>query len=127
YKDRSMTIDLDTLEILERYNWPGNIRELENCIQRAVIMSDGEIGPNQLPDMFKFQINFPKDGLKSLAEKEKEYIQQVLELVKNNKTRAAEILGIDRKTLRAKVGQGAFHPLIWGEYPRTGNFSRIKK
>jgi len=104
YKDRSMTIGLDTLEILERYNWPGNIRELENCIQRAVIMSDGEIGPNQLPDMFKFQINFPKDGLKSLAEKEKEYIQQVLELVKNNKTRAAEILGIDRKTLRAKVG-----------------------
>ena len=54
--------------------------------------------------MFKFQINFPKDGIKSLAEKEKEYIQQVLDLVENNKTKAAEILGIDRKTLRAKVG-----------------------
>lgn len=104
YKDRAMSIAAETLEILERYNWPGNIRELENCIQRAVIMSDAEIGPNQLPDAFKFQINFPKAGLKSLAEKEKEYIQQVLELVENNKTKAAEILGIDRKTLRAKIG-----------------------
>jgi DNA-binding NtrC family response regulator len=104
YKDRSMAIGADTLEILERYSWPGNIRELENCIQRAVIMSDGEIRPNQLPDIFKFQINFPKDGLKSLAEKEREYIQQVLDLVENNKTKAAEILGIDRKTLRSKVG-----------------------
>src|SRR5690606_36764878 len=45
YKDRFMGIGTETLEILERYNWPGNIRELENCIQRAVIMSDGEIGP----------------------------------------------------------------------------------
>lgn len=104
YKDRAMSIASETLEMLERYNWPGNIRELENCIQRAVIMSDGEIGPNQLPEVFKFQINFPKAELKSLAEKEKEYIQQVLELVANNKTKAAEILGIDRKTLRTKIG-----------------------
>ncbi|MDG3582931.1 sigma-54-dependent transcriptional regulator [Galbibacter pacificus] len=103
YKDQVMGIAPEAIQILQRYSWPGNIRELENCIQRAVIMSDRKIMPQHLPDLYKFQIDFPETQLKSLSEMEKEYITKVLALVNNNKTKAAEILGIDRKTLRAKL------------------------
>tara|TARA_R110000868_G_scaffold105552_1_gene289909 strand:- start:2675 stop:3994 length:1320 start_codon:yes stop_codon:yes gene_type:complete len=103
YKDRLLNISQNALAILERYNWPGNIRELENVIQHAVIMSDGIIDVENLPNNLKFQINFPESSLKSLAEIEKEYIQRVLSSTNNNKTKAAEILQIDRKTLREKL------------------------
>ncbi|MEO9893164.1 sigma-54 dependent transcriptional regulator [Aurantibacter sp.] len=103
YKDRLLGISSDALEILNNYNWPGNIRELENIIQRAVIMSDGTIQVTNLPEHLKFQIDFPKTGFLSLKEMEKEYAQKVLLHTKGNKTKAAEILQIDRKTLREKL------------------------
>ncbi|WP_026776497.1 sigma-54 dependent transcriptional regulator [Polaribacter sp. Hel_I_88] len=103
YKDRFIKINPAALQILERYDWPGNIRELENVIQRAVIMCDKIIEVQHLPDALKHSINFPDDTLVSLKEFEKKYIQKVLNSTNNNKTKAAEILGITRKTLSQKL------------------------
>ncbi|APQ18372.1 sigma-54-dependent transcriptional regulator [Maribacter hydrothermalis] len=103
FKDRLLRISPEALQILERYNWPGNIRELENIIQRAVIMSDGVVDVKDLPEFLKYQINFSNNELKPLREMEKEYIQRVLNHTQGNKTKAAEILQIDRKTLREKL------------------------
>ncbi|WP_306014172.1 MULTISPECIES: sigma-54-dependent transcriptional regulator [unclassified Allomuricauda] len=103
YKDRLLRIEPDALGILERYPWPGNIRELENVIQRAVIMADGPVGVKDLPDFLKYEIEFPEEELIPLREMEKQYIQRVLAHTKGNKSKAAEILQINRKTLRDKL------------------------
>jgi DNA-binding NtrC family response regulator len=105
FKDRLLTITPEALSILQRYHWPGNIRELENCIQRAVIMCDKQVDVKDLPQHLKYSIEFPSDdsGLLSLKDMEKQYIQKVLLHTNNNKTKAAEILNIDRKTLREKL------------------------
>ena len=103
YKDRLLRISPEAIRILEKYPWPGNIRELENIVQRAVIMSDGFIDIKDLPDYLKFQIVFPDSGFHPLKEMEKEYVQRVLIHTGGNKTKAAEILQIDRKTLRDKL------------------------
>jgi DNA-binding NtrC family response regulator len=103
YKDRYITMDTEAQALLQRYDWPGNIRELENVIQRAVIMCDRTIGVKDLPETLKYQIDFPEDGLLSLKEIEKKYIEKVLAATDNNQTKAAEILKIDRKTLRGKI------------------------
>ncbi|WP_435133614.1 sigma-54-dependent transcriptional regulator [Formosa sp. A9] len=103
YKDRFIKIAPNALEILMRYEWPGNIRELENVIQRAVIMSDNTVDVEHLPNALKHHIEFPEKDLVSLKEAEKRYIQHVLHATNNNKTQAAKILQIDRKTLREKL------------------------
>ena len=105
YKDRFVKITPEALAVLERYDWPGNIRELENIIQRTVIMCDGTIEVGHLPNSLKFNINFPEEELLPLKEMEKRYIQKVLNATENNKTKAAEILGIDRKTIRQKLSE----------------------
>ncbi|HUH28633.1 sigma-54 dependent transcriptional regulator [Gelidibacter sp.] len=104
YKDRIVKISDEALSALERYDWPGNIRELENSIQRAVIMCDKQVEIDNLPKYLKFQIDFPKqDTFLSLKEVERLHILKVLEATNNNKSKAAEILQIDRKTLRDKI------------------------
>lgn len=103
YKGRPVGIAPEALKILERYPWPGNIRELENVIQRGVIMCDGRVEVAHLPDQVKYKIDFSNDSLKSLKEVEREHITKILAATGNNKTKAAEILGIDRKTLREKL------------------------
>ena len=92
------------LEHLRNYNWPGNVRELENVIQRLVVMTDGDlVEVPDLPSLMRFSA-LRKTGLtRTLAEVEAEYISNVLAGVDGNKTRAAEILGIDRKTLGQKL------------------------
>jgi len=92
------------LEVLRNYDWPGNVRELENVVQRLVVMTDGEvIEVPDLPSLMRFSA-LRKTGFdRTLAEVEAEYIRNVLASVNGNKTRAAEILGIDRKTLREKL------------------------
>ncbi len=103
YKDRFVRMSPEALLVLQRYDWPGNIRELENVVQRAVIMCDKVIEIEHLPDSLKHTIDFPEDALVSLKVMEKRYIQKVLNATNNNKTKAAEILGIDRKTIRLKL------------------------
>jgi DNA-binding NtrC family response regulator len=94
----------DALEVLKNYYWPGNVRELENVIQRLVVMTDGSlIEVPDLPSLMRFSA-LRKNGLnRSLAEVEAEHIRNVLASVDGNKTRAAGVLGIDRKTLREKL------------------------
>ncbi|MBL7152366.1 MAG: sigma-54-dependent Fis family transcriptional regulator [Phycisphaerae bacterium] len=89
---------------LRSYNWPGNIRELENIIQRLVVMTDGDaIDVPDLPDLCRFSALRKTGFTRTLAEVEAEYISNVLASVDGNKTRAAELLGINRKTLREKL------------------------
>ena len=92
------------LQVLQRYRWPGNVRELENVVQRLVVMADGDsIDVPDLPSLMRFSA-LEKGGFdRPLAEVESEYIRNVLASVNGNRTRAAEILGIDRKTLREKL------------------------
>ena len=98
------------LDLLIRYDWPGNIRELENCIERAVIVARGEmITPADLPPQIQALsmgkenqgILFPS-GI-SLQEMEKALILKTLEDTGGNRSRAAEILGINRRTLQIKL------------------------
>jgi DNA-binding NtrC family response regulator len=94
----------EALQVLRNYHWPGNVRELENVIQRLVIMTDGNlIEVPDLPSLMRFSALRGEGFNRTLAEVETEYIRNVLAGVEGNKTRAAEILGIDRKTLREKL------------------------
>lgn len=91
-------------EVLKNYYWPGNVRELENVIQRIVVMSEDEfVEVPDLPSLMRFSALREKGLNRSLAEVEIEYIRNVLVSVGGNKTKAAQILGIDRKTLREKL------------------------
>ncbi|MBM4278925.1 MAG: sigma-54-dependent Fis family transcriptional regulator [Deltaproteobacteria bacterium] len=96
----------NALQVLKNYHWPGNVRELENVIQRLIVMTDGDlIEVPDLPSLMRFSALRENDFNRTLAEVEFDYIQNVLTNVNGNKTRAAEILGIDRKTLRDKINK----------------------
>ena len=99
----NITINKKVNEILLRYSWPGNVRELENIIQQMIIMSDDTIEIQHIPPNLKYHIPQNNTLLKSLKEFEKEQILKVLATVDNNKTKAAQILKIDRKTLNQKI------------------------
>ena len=92
------------LQVLRNYQWPGNVRELENVIQRLVIMSECElIEVPDLPSLMRFSALSTAGLNRTLAEVEAEHIRNVLASVDGNKTKAAKMLGIDRKTLREKM------------------------
>jgi DNA-binding NtrC family response regulator len=92
------------LAILREYPWPGNVRELENVVQRLILMAEGErIDAADLPSLMRFSVRPVTAVNRSLVEVEIEHIQAVLASVDGNKSRAATILGIDRKTLREKL------------------------
>jgi DNA-binding NtrC family response regulator len=102
-------VSKEALKALVSYAWPGNVRELENVIQRAITLCRHEvILPDDLPAPI---LQAPKHDLLgrgirenySMDRLEKEYIRRVLVEVRGNKTRAAKILGFDRKTLYRKL------------------------
>jgi DNA-binding NtrC family response regulator len=89
---------------MSEYSWPGNVRELENLIQKlSVTVDTNRVGIADLPGPMRFSINHQKGLNRSLAAVEIEHIQNVLAKVGGNKTQAAKILKIDRKTLREKL------------------------
>lgn len=100
----------DALKLLLNYSWPGNVRELENVIQRAIALSQQEIIlPDDLPASIIQKTDeklFEKamDQQFTLDQLEKEYIKRVLIETGGNKSKAAELLGLDRKTLYRKLG-----------------------
>jgi DNA-binding NtrC family response regulator len=92
------------LDALRGYPWPGNVKELWWTIRRLVANSEGTaIDVPDLPSHMRFSIHGSGAPNRPLAAIETAYIQDVLASVGGNRTRAAEILGIDRKTLRQKV------------------------
>ncbi len=94
----------NALEVLKNYNWPGNVRELENVIHRLVIMNEEDvIDVPDLPSLMRSSIHSGPLLNRTLAEVEAEHIRRVLTSVNGNKTKAAKILNIDRKTLREKL------------------------
>lgn len=103
------TLSAPAMESILRYPWPGNIRELRNAIERAVLISPAdEILPAHLPSELipAGQSMAAKDLFSSdvsLEEMERRYVRFILDKVGGNKTRAAEILGISRLTLREKI------------------------
>ena len=99
-------VSTEVLDILSRYPYPGNIRELENIIERAVALSDdAEISAQDLPsDLRELSMSsFETHIWQSLEDKEKKYIHEVLIKTNHNKSLAAEILGLPRTTLWRKL------------------------
>ena len=105
-------ISESALLLLLDYAWPGNVRELENVIERAVTLARGEkIVPEDLPPVVQGArgerrvIDEAEERTLPLHEMEKEYILRILEKTGGNKYQAAQVLGIDRKTLYRKLAE----------------------
>jgi DNA-binding NtrC family response regulator len=102
-------IDNDALQKLMDYDWPGNVRQLENIVERAVVLCQGEIITSQhLPQRIKEKstsstINIEKDRSLTLNEIEKSIILKILQEENFNQTKTAQRLGISRKQLRTKM------------------------
>ena len=100
-------IDSQAKSAIYNYNWPGNIRELRNCIESAVVMCSGEeikledLPPTVSKSAGDQSINIPANA--TLDEAEKIIILQTLAANKNNKSKTADLLGIGRKTLHRKL------------------------
>ena len=99
----------ETIKTLVAYDWPGNVRELESAVEHAILQARGnEITPNDLPQKLQSPdlreaaqspIAMLYGDLPSLAEVERRYLIYVLESLGGNRSRAAEVMGIDRRTL----------------------------
>ena len=97
----------EAIDILLAYEYPGNVRELENIIERAVTLANGpRIEIRHLPadlQQLALRVRRADNPFMTLDENEREYITWVLKQVNENKTKAAEILGIDRVSLWRKI------------------------
>jgi DNA-binding NtrC family response regulator len=123
----SMELSTAATEKLLAYSWPGNVRELENCLDGAVALARAnKIEVEDLaervrsfrPDRFVVSANQP-DEIVPIDELERRYVLRVLSLVGGNKSRAAQVLGFDRRTLYRKLeryqdGAPATHPVAAG-------------
>ena len=103
----------EAIGMLTSYDYPGNIRELENIVEHSVSMAQGDMIqvenlPGDLTEYDLYTFHTKDEALKSLEEMEKEYIQYVLDRVKHNKTEAAKILSIDRASLYRKLKRYTF-------------------
>src|SRR5213594_3392446 len=109
-------------ERLLAYAWPGNVRELQNCMEHAVALAAGErVGVDDLPEGIRTYrpahvvvAGDDPEELVSLEEVERRYILRVMEAVGGHRTRAAQVLGLDRKTLYRKLDR-------YAQPPRTGS------
>jgi len=104
-------ITLEATEKLVAYNWPGNVRELENCVERAMALRrGGALTVDDLPEKIRHYrpdrlilVTDKIDEVLTLDELDRRYIQRVLALVGGNKSRAADLLGLDRRTLYRRL------------------------
>ena len=108
---QTLKIDPVALDILAMYPWPGNIRELDNVMERAVVLADTEIKPEHLGIHVKLDIasleeatrTLPQIAAQAVRQAEVEAISRVLEVTKGNKSKAAILLGVSYKTLLNKI------------------------
>ena len=101
-------VSSDALALLREYEFPGNVRELANTIERAVIISNGKrIEVDHLPEPIRATVRVQRRRTRplSLAEIEAEYVEEILVASKGNKTEAARVLGISRKNLYEKLAR----------------------
>jgi two-component system response regulator AtoC len=109
--NRGLQVSNAAMNCLLNYEWPGNVRELENCIERAVaLLRFDEVTVDDLPEKIRQyradRLVFATDDLTevlTIDELERRYIQRVLTLVGGNKSRAADLLGLDRRTLYRRL------------------------
>ena len=119
--------DSKTRSTLYAYAWPGNIRELRNCVESAVVMARGSlVGVDDLPPSIRSSgeerdIRIPSGS--SLAETEKILIRETLAAQGGNKSRSAEILGIGRKTLYQKIEEYGIEPPSAAQAPQDTDSS----
>lgn len=93
----------EVVRIFQNYSWPGNLREMQNCVKRATLLTQGDfIESSVLPAEF-FQQNQSKVSNLALSDNEKEAILTALAKTQNNKSEAAKLLQITRKTLYNKI------------------------
>lgn len=103
------TISPEVRDILHQYDWPGNLRELKNVIKRMVLLTRADVATvDALPEEMRFTVKniaaAPPSDLKALNEaNEKVMIEKILQQVRFNKSKAAKLLNIDRKTLYSKL------------------------
>lgn len=97
----------EVVTIFQNYSWPGNLRELQNCVKRATLLTRGDfIEKDVLPaEFFQIQNQSPATEVFSLSENERETIISALSKTQNNKSEAAKLLKITRKTLYNKLKQ----------------------
>jgi two-component system response regulator HydG len=96
----------ETIELFHNYSWPGNLREMRNVVKRAVLCTEGAaILPESLPDTLKNGTSKPAASTMSKPEFEKERIMDALKRTNYNKSRAARLLRITRKTLYNKISR----------------------
>ena len=105
------SISKEAKTILMNYKWPGNIRELKNVIERAVIISQSDsLDVENLPmELIKGEQLPQKGNFKKISEMEQDYIKKVLDYTAGNKSEAAKILGISRSTLFEKIKRYNIH------------------
>lgn len=108
----SMNVTPEALATLTAYSWPGNARELENAIERAVALAEGaNLTPEDLPERIRSSgqtsqlLAQARQQRMTLSELERAYIVETLRLTGGNKSRAAELLGCDRRTLHRKLDE----------------------
>jgi transcriptional regulator with PAS, ATPase and Fis domain len=116
----NVRISVEAMELLMSYDWPGNVREMENMLQQTLLLSPfAVILPENLPARFQQQEELTKsdapDDLSPLEVAEREKILQTLQVTFWNQSKAAQILDIDRKTLRMKIRR---YELINEKIPR---------
>ena len=102
----------EALAILTAYSWPGNVRELENAMESAMALAEGWVlTPDDLPERIgsgggaSSLLARGRERRLTVQELEKEYVLETLRLTNGNKSRAAEILGFDRRTLHRKLDE----------------------
>ncbi len=99
---RPLSIEREAMDVLISYAWPGNIRELRNIIERAVILCQGHVITKENL-LLKQEVKTEYEPLLTLKDVERLHIHRVLRYTGNNKTKAAQILGISRSTLNEKI------------------------
>jgi two-component system, NtrC family, response regulator AtoC len=132
YHTSPLTITDEALALILRYAWPGNVRQLENAIERLVVLANGNtIKPEDLPQevresesrIAKIDLKLPDEGI-DLEQVEKEILSQALQKHAGNQTRAAQYLNISRKTLIYRMEKFGLVPSAIEETERSeGNGS----